>query len=90
MWLAFTQAAVYNAVVGITGRYEPYSGTPMLHKEPPRRPQPRRRRSDALKFYFPDSEAKLEAAYDSSLAGVPDGRAERRGDPVRRESRRNA
>ena len=28
LWYAFTQAAVYNAVVGITGRYEPYKWDP--------------------------------------------------------------
>src|SRR5437867_5231328 len=28
LWYAFEQAAVYNAVVGITGRYEPYTWHP--------------------------------------------------------------
>src|SRR2546423_7850465 len=28
LWFAFEQAAVYNAVVGITGRYEPYRWDP--------------------------------------------------------------
>jgi hypothetical protein len=79
MWLAFTQAAVYNAVVGITGRYEPYKWDP----DAPHGASPEAAAATAayqvLRFYFPASEAKLRAAYEDSLAGVPDGRSERRG-----------
>lgn len=79
MWLAFTHAAVYNAVVGITGRYEPYKWDP----DAPDGASPEAAAATAafqvLLNYFPASKAKLEAAYEGSLAGVPDGRAERRG-----------
>ncbi|HET9311885.1 MAG TPA: vanadium-dependent haloperoxidase [Actinomycetota bacterium] len=79
MWLAFTQAAVYNAVVGITERYEPYRWDP----DAPHGASPEAAAAAAafqvLKFYFPASGLKLQAAYDDSLLGVHDGRAERRG-----------
>lgn len=44
LWYAFEQAAVYNAVVGITRRYEPYTwharGPKGRPRRPPRRPPP--------------------------------------------------
>ena len=43
--LGFAQAAVYNAVNGITRRYSSTSGTSTARRAPPRRPQPRRRRT---------------------------------------------
>ncbi len=79
LWLAFTQAAVYNAVVGITGRYEPYKWNP----DAPQGASPEAAAATAafhvLGNYFPASQAKLESAYEDSLAQFPDGRAERRG-----------
>lgn len=73
LWYAFTQAAVYNAVVGITGRYEPYKWDP----EAPEVASPEAAAATAayrvLLEYFPASEAKLNAAYETSLDGIPDG-----------------
>ena len=73
LWVAFTQAAVYNAVVGITGRYEPYKWDP----EAPEVASPEAAAATAayrvLLEYFPASEAKLNAAYETSLDGIPDG-----------------
>ncbi len=73
LWYAFEQAAVYNAVVGITGRYEPYKWDP----DPPEVASPEAAAATAafrvLLEYFPASEAKLNAAYETSLDGIPDG-----------------
>jgi hypothetical protein len=73
LWYAFTQAAVYNAVVGITGRYEPYKWDP----EAPEVASPEAAAATAayrvLLEYFPASEAKLNMAYETSLDGIPDG-----------------
>ena len=73
LWYAFTQAAVYNAVVGITGRYEPYKWDP----DAPEVASPEAAAATAafhvLLEYFPASEAKLNAAYETSLDGIPDG-----------------
>ena len=73
LWFSFTHAAVYNAVVGITGRYEPYKWDP----DAPEVASPEAAAATAayrvLLEYFPASEAKLTTAYDTSLDGIPDG-----------------
>lgn len=73
LWYAFEQAAVYNAVVGITERYEPYKWDP----EAPEGASPEAAAATAafrvLLEYFPASEAKLNTAYEASLVGIPDG-----------------
>jgi hypothetical protein len=73
LWWGFTHAAVYNAVVGITGRYEPYKWDP----DAPEVASPEAAAATAayrvLLEYFPASEAKLTTAYDTSLDGIPDG-----------------
>jgi hypothetical protein len=79
LWYAYEQAAVYNAVVGITGRYELYS----WNVQGPRRASPEAAAAAAahrvLLTYFGASEARLSAAYAASLAQVPDGQAKQQG-----------
>jgi hypothetical protein len=79
LWYAFEQAAVYNAVVGITGRYEPYK----WHPDAPADASPRAAAATAayrvLLTYFPASQARLDAAYSTSLDQIPDGIAKERG-----------
>ena len=79
LWYAFVQAAVYNAVVGITGRYEPYKWDP----DAPENASPRAAAATAayrvLLTYFPASQARLDTAYDTSLDLIPDGTAKQRG-----------
>jgi hypothetical protein len=79
LWYAFEQAAVYNAVVGITGRYDPYKWNP----DPPANASPRAAAATAayrvLLTYFPGSQERLDAAYDTSLGQIPDGIAKERG-----------
>ena len=73
MWFAFEQAAVYNAVVGITRQYELYN----WNRRGPRGASPQAAAAvaahDVLLEYFPASEIKLDTALAASLAEVPDG-----------------
>ena len=79
MWFAFEQAAVYNAVVGITRRYELYN----WDRRGPRRASPQAAAAvaahDVLVEYFPASQARLDTALTASLAEIPDGRAKDQG-----------
>ncbi|MEV3988822.1 vanadium-dependent haloperoxidase [Streptomyces sp. NPDC049837] len=79
VWHAFVSTAVYNAVVGIEGRYEPYRGGGH---------GPRTASSEAaaaaaayrvLRLNFPAAAPRLRKLYAKSLARVPDGRAENEG-----------
>jgi hypothetical protein len=79
VYMAYTQAAVYNAVVAIRGRYAPY-GQPI---QAPRRASAQAAVVEAayetLVNYFPTSAAALVAARDASLATISDGKAKVRG-----------
>ncbi|MFC8916853.1 vanadium-dependent haloperoxidase [Streptomyces sp. NPDC057116] len=79
VWHTFVSTAVYNAVVGVEGRYEPYRW---------RVRGPRTASSEAaaaaaahhvLRTGFPAAAPKLRALLAASLARVPDGRAEDEG-----------
>ena len=73
MWFAFEQAAVYNAVVGITRSYELYE----WNTRGPRAASPQAAAAvaahDVLLEYFPASQTRLDTALAASLAEVPDG-----------------
>lgn len=76
LWFAFVQAAVYNAVVGITREYELYK----WNARGPKGASPQAAAAAAahriLREYFGSSAtiaANLDAALASSLAQVPDG-----------------
>jgi hypothetical protein len=79
LWYGFTQAAVYNAVVGITRRYELYD----WNVRGPRSASPEAAAAAAahrlLLHYFPASQGRLDAALAASLANVADGPAEQKG-----------
>jgi hypothetical protein len=79
LWYGFTQAAVYNAVVGITRRYELYN----WNVRGPRAASPEAAAAAAahrlLLHYFPASQPRLDAALEASLAKVSDGPAEKQG-----------
>ncbi|MEA2547158.1 MAG: hypothetical protein QOI09_2431 [Chloroflexota bacterium] len=78
-WYSFVQSAVYNAVVGITHRYELYK----WDVRGPRSASPEAAAATAayrvLLYYFPASQVRLDAAYAASLAKIPDGRSKRQG-----------
>ena len=79
LYLAFVQAAVYNAVVGVEGRYEPYR----FHAHAPRGTSAQAAAVAAahrvLVTYVPSAQAALDADYAASLAKIPDGKAKTRG-----------
>ncbi|WP_405543490.1 vanadium-dependent haloperoxidase [Streptomyces phaeochromogenes] len=79
LWYGFVSAAVYNAVVGIEGRYTPYK----WHQRGPRAASSEAAAAAAarrvLLTYFPASKARIDTAYTASLARIPDGKAEDRG-----------
>ncbi len=90
MWFAFEQAAVYNAVVGITRHYELYN----WNARGPRGASPQAAAAvaahDVLLEYFPASQGRLDTALAASLAEIPDGPTEEAGDPLWRTRRRPA
>ena len=79
MWHGFVSAAVYNAVVGIQGRYAPYK----WRARGPSSASPEAAAVTAahhvLVAYFPASRTTLDAAYADSLARIPDGTAKTQG-----------
>ena len=79
LYLGFVQAAVYDAVVGVDGRYEPYR----FHARAPRGTSDTAAAvaaaHEVLVTYFPYAKTNLDTAYASSLAQIPDGRAKTNG-----------
>ena len=75
LYMGFMHAAVYNAVVGIEGRYRPYR----FHAEAPDGASSQAAAVAAahkvLVEYSPEQASTLDAAYDASLADIPDGAA---------------
>ncbi|MEU4092048.1 vanadium-dependent haloperoxidase [Streptomyces sp. NPDC026673] len=79
VWHGFVSVAVYNAVVGIEGRYAPYK----WRARGPATASPEAAAVTAahhvLLADFPASRTLLDAAYADSLAKIPDGTAKRQG-----------
>jgi hypothetical protein len=79
LYMAFVQAAVYNAVVGVEGRYAPYR----FHAHAPCGTSAQAAAVAAaheiLVTYVPSAQAALDADYAASLAQLPDGTAKTRG-----------
>lgn len=79
LYLGFVQAAVYDAVVGIDRRYEPY-------RFEGRAPHPASTQAAAvaaahrvLVTYFSYARSTLDADYAASLAQIPEGKAKSNG-----------
>jgi hypothetical protein len=70
---------VYNAVVGVEGRYAPYR----FHAHAPRGSSVQAAAVAAahktLVTYVPSAQATLDAAYAASLAQIPEGKAKTQG-----------
>lgn len=79
LYLGFVQAAIYDAVVGVKGRYEPYR----FDHRAPRGTSGTAAAAAAghkiLETYSPYAQAALDAALATSLAGIPDGAAKTNG-----------
>lgn len=71
--VAYVQAAVYNAVVGIEGGFRQYA----WHQRGPRGASVEAAVAAAargvLLHYFPVSQPRVDAAYAAALAAIPDG-----------------
>jgi hypothetical protein len=78
-WYSFASTAVYNAVQGITHRYELYK----WNVRGPRAASPEAAAAAAahrvLLTYFPASATRLNDAYAASLGRIPDGPAKDQG-----------
>jgi hypothetical protein len=79
LYVAFVDAAMYDAVVGIDGRYQPY----LLRARGPRHASDVAAAATAahevLRTYVPTQAPALDAQYATSLAGVADGPAKTEG-----------
>ena len=79
LYMGFVQAAVYNAVVGVEGRYVPYR----FHAHAPRGASAQAAAVAAahqvLVTYVPSAQAALEARYAASLEQIPGATAKTQG-----------
>jgi hypothetical protein len=76
MWFAFAQAAVYNAVEGITGAYDLYDWNARAPKGASPEAAAAVAAHDVLHYYFGGNATiatNLDTALANSLAGIPDG-----------------
>ena len=79
MWFGFVQAAVYNAVEGITRDYELYKWRQHGLRSASPEAAAAQAAHDVLLHYFPASQVRLDTQLATSLAGVTDGAAEQQG-----------
>lgn len=75
--LAIVHAAVYDAVNSIDGRHQPYAvQVPEASPDASQEAAAATAAYQALRDLFPEQQESLEAAYQASLADVPDGEQE--------------
>jgi len=79
LYLAFLNIAIYDAVVGIHGRYEPYGLHARAHGRTSDEAAVAAAAHHVLETYSPYAQAALDSAYATALASIPDGRAKTRG-----------
>jgi hypothetical protein len=79
LYMGFVQAAVYDAVVGIEGRYEPYRFDARAPRGTSAQAAAVAAAHQVLVTYSPYAQANLDAAYAMSLAQIRDGKAKTRG-----------
>jgi hypothetical protein len=79
LYVGFVQAAVYNAVDGIDRRYEPYRFHARARHSTSTQAAAVAAAHRVLVTYAPYAQATLDAAYDTSLAQMPDSKAKTRG-----------
>jgi hypothetical protein len=79
LYLAFMHAAIYDAVIGVEGGYQPYL---FDHRAPAGTSATAAAAAAAhkiLETYSPYAQSALDAALAASLAGIPDGPAKAHG-----------
>jgi len=79
LYMGFVQAAVYNAVVGIEGRYEPYHFKARAHHRASSQAAAVAAAHKILVTYSPAAKADLDAKYAASLLKIPNSKAKTRG-----------
>jgi hypothetical protein len=79
LYVAIAQAAVYDAVMAIEGTHEPYAFDGSAPRGTSLDAAVAAAAHDVLVQYFPAQRAALDSQYASSLAQIPDGRAENQG-----------
>ncbi|MEU0738954.1 vanadium-dependent haloperoxidase [Streptomyces sp. NPDC006134] len=79
VWHAYVSLAMYNAVVGIEGRYVPYRWRARGPRDASAEAAAATAARRVLLSGFPQAGPALEKAWKESLAKVPDGPAEQRG-----------
>ena len=75
LYVGLTQAAVYDAVIAIDGGYHPYLIVPGVPPGSSDQAAAAAAAYGVLVGYFPTQKPALDAAYATSLAGIPDGTA---------------
>ena len=73
MYYGFTALAMYDAVVTIEGRFEPWAPQLRAHAHASPQVPAATAAYRVLSHYFPNSQAALAADYASELGDVPDG-----------------
>ncbi|GAA1514408.1 vanadium-dependent haloperoxidase [Kribbella lupini] len=84
LYYSFVSLAVYDAVVAIEGRYQPYLRQPRVHGRASSEAAAVTAAYEVLRYYFPASAGHLTTDHTASLNAVPDGRAKTAGIAVGR------
>jgi hypothetical protein len=79
LYMGFVQAAVYDAVIGVDGRYAPYRFHARAAYGTSAQAAAAAAAHKVLVSYSPYALATLDAEYAASLAQIPDGKAKTRG-----------
>ncbi|MFV2120903.1 vanadium-dependent haloperoxidase [Streptomyces sp. Act-28] len=79
LWHGLVSVSMYNAVVGIEGRYEPYRWNGRAPRTASSVAAAATAAHDVLLHYFPKMADRLKTTHAASLAAVPDGPAEQAG-----------
>jgi hypothetical protein len=79
LYMGFVQAAVYDAVVGVEGGYEPYRFDAHAPRGTSAQAAAVAAAHQVLVTYSPYAQTRLDAAYAASLAQIPDGNAKAQG-----------
>jgi hypothetical protein len=73
VFYGFTALAMYDAVVTIEGRFEPWTVLPRAHAHASPEVAAATAAYNVLIHYFPNSTAALTADYQAALAAIPEG-----------------
>jgi len=79
LYVGFVQAAVYDSVVGVEGRYAPYRFRAHARHGTSSQAAAVAAAHEVLVTYVPSARATLDAAYAASLTQIPDGKAKAQG-----------